>query len=187
MKNKKLILIIFSVIVFIVLVSGITYAAISWASDQDKGNIDLYSQCFEVIYVKGEDITTSNIKMGTSYKVGGASTEIKVSINDECTILGTGTLYLTTKEETTNNFLSNNILNYQVLDDGVEVSNGVISERSRIPIYTGFEVNYDVKTLTIYLWANSVNITDSNIEDLLTNAVYSGSISFEAVGDRKYE
>lgn len=184
MKKKKEILIIFGVLVLIVLVVGITYAAFTWASNQNKGYIELNSQCFDVVYVKGEDITGTNIKLGTSYE-GNVSSEVQVSIDSDCTILGTGTLYLTTNEETTDNFLDD-ILHYQVLDDGEVVASGsgVINSRSKIPIYSDFEVNYDVKTLSIYLWVDTTKVTDDNFEDLINNAIYSGSVSLEVVGDR---
>ena len=151
MKKKKEILIVLSVLILIILVAGITYAAFTWASDPDKGYIELNSQCFDVVYVKGNDITGTNIKLGTSYK-GNVSTEVQVSINGDCTILGTGTLYLTTNEDTSDIFISDNKLHYQVLDDNVEVSSGIISSKDKLPIYSGFEINYEVKTLKIYLW-----------------------------------
>lgn len=185
MNKKKIMLVILGVMLLIILVSGITYAAFMWTSDPNKGYIDLNSQCFDVIYVKGEDITGSNIKLGTSYKDGSVTTEIKVNISDSCKILGTGTLYLNTKDVTSAAFVSNNVLNYQVLDNGSEVSSGVVNTKGKIPIYEGFEVNYDVKTLSIYLWVNTLNVTDANVDALYNDAVYSGSISLEMKGDRR--
>lgn len=184
MKNKKVLLIILGVLCLIVVVSGITYAAISWASDPDSGYINLYSQCFDIDYLKGADITNKNIKMGDSYKDSGTFTEVQVNIKEECTILGTGTLYLTTDEDTSDVFIDDAILYYQVLEDGVEVSEGDIYTEGKIPIYEDIEVNHTPKILTIYIWADSGNITDDNVTEVLNSAIYSGRISFEAVGDR---
>ena len=49
-RNKKIILLVFGILILIILVSGITYAAFSWASDPDRGYINLNSQCFDVVY-----------------------------------------------------------------------------------------------------------------------------------------
>lgn len=184
-KKKKIILLVFGILILIILVSGITYAVLSWASAPNRGYINLNSQCFDVVYVKGEDITGSNIRLGTSYLDGSVTSEIKVNISSTCNILGTGTLYLNTKDVTTDAFVSNNVLNYQVLDNGVEVYSGVVNQKGKIAIYSDFEVNHDVKTLSVYLWVNTVNVTDDNVEALLNDGVYSGSISLEMKGNRK--
>ena len=58
MKNKtKLYGTILGVVLFILLISGLTYAALEWQST--KTNIKLTSGCFDIYYDKGQDIIKS--------------------------------------------------------------------------------------------------------------------------------
>ena len=57
-KRKKLI--ILGIVLGVLLVSGITYAILTWTSS--KINIGLTSNCFTIDYTKGNDIANASIK-----------------------------------------------------------------------------------------------------------------------------
>ncbi len=100
-KNKKLI--VLGVIALILIVSGITYAILTWTSS--KINIGLTSNCFTIDYTKGNDIANASIKALNesdlisnnkfTIKEGIALTYANIGIKSTCTIEGYGSLYLT--------------------------------------------------------------------------------------------
>ena len=88
----KLLVVIRRLLIIIVSVS-ITYAWLSWSG---VVNISGTSECFDVNYVKGQDIGSdsnpANFSLASTY-TEGLSSVIKVNLKDTCTISnGTGNL-----------------------------------------------------------------------------------------------
>ena len=88
----KLLVVIRRLLIIIVSVS-ITYAWLSWSG---VVNISGTSECFDVNYVKGQDIGSNsnpaNFSLASTY-TEGLSSVIKVNLKDTCTISnGTGNL-----------------------------------------------------------------------------------------------
>mgnify|MGYP003237378519 CR=1 FL=1 len=160
-KKKKIFLITgISLLVLIAIVGG-TYAWLSWSG---VVNISGTSECFEVNYVKGQDIGSdsnpANFSLASTY-TEGLSSVIKVNLKDTCTISnGTGTLYLNTDSTTSNILLTSNVLKYQVLDGTNEVASGIVSSTGNLPIYNNIEINNQVKELTVYIWIDGANYTN---------------------------
>ena len=98
-KNKKLVL---GIVLGVLLISGITYAILTWTSD--KINIGLTSNCFTIEYTKGNDINNATINLLNeedlisnnkfTIKEGMALTYANIGIKSSCTIEGYGSLYL---------------------------------------------------------------------------------------------
>ena len=100
MNNKKKLII--GIVLGIILVSGITYAILTWTST--RINLGITSDCFTIDYTKGGDITgslkllneedliTSDNKFTIKNGVGISSANI--GINSSCNIEGYGSLYL---------------------------------------------------------------------------------------------
>ena len=175
--NKKLLYSILTVLLIAIVSVGITYAWLSWSSSVNIGGT---SECFDVNYVKGQDIGSdsnpANFSLASTY-TEGLSSVIKVNLKDTCTISnGTGTLYLNTDTTTSSILLTSGVLKYQVLDGATEVANGIVSSTGNLPIYNNIEINNEVKQLTVYVWLDGSLVNDSNSNDILSS-IYKGNIT----------
>ena len=100
--KKQKILIILGVSLFILIGSGLTYAALTWATNPI--NIGLTSGCFEINYTPGGAINNANVEvMNESTLIsdnkftiteGIALTYANIGIKSTCSIEGYGSLYL---------------------------------------------------------------------------------------------
>ncbi len=175
--NKKLLYSILTVLLIAIVSVGVTYAWLSWSSSVNIGGT---SECFDVNYVKGQDIGSdsnpANFSLASTY-TEGLSSVIKVNLKDTCTISnGTGTLYLNTDTTTSSILLTSGVLKYQVLEGTNEVANGTVSSTGNLPIYNNIEINNEVKQLTVYVWLDGSLVNDSNSSDILSS-VYKGNIT----------
>ena len=100
--KKQKILIVLGVSLFILIGSGLTYAALTWSSGNI--NIGLTSGCFEINYTPGGAINNANVEvMNESTLInnnkftiteGIALTYANIGIKSTCSIEGYGSLYL---------------------------------------------------------------------------------------------
>ena len=100
--KKQKILIVLGLTLFILIGSGLTYAALTWATNPI--NIGLTSGCFEINYTPGGAINNANVEvMNESTLIsnnkftitdGIALTYANIGIKSTCTIEGYGSLYL---------------------------------------------------------------------------------------------
>ena len=175
----KLLVVIRTLLIIIVSVS-ITYAWLSWSG---VVNISGTSECFEVNYVKGQDIGSdsnpANFSLASTY-TEGLSSVIKVNLKDTCTITnGTGTLYLNTDTSVTSStLLSGKLLKYQVLDGTTPVGSGIVSSAESVEIYKDIPITTTVKTITVYIWLDGNLVTEQNQNEILSS-VYKGHISMD--------
>ena len=175
--KKKVIYSIIIVSVIIILSVAVTYAVYTFSG---VVNISGTSECFDVNYVKGQDIGSdsnpANFVLANNY-TEGLSSVIKVNLKDTCTISnGTGTLYLNTDTTTSSILLTSGVLKYQVLEGTSEVANGIVSSTGNLPIYNNIEINNEVKQLTVYIWIDGSLVNDSNSNDILSS-IYKGNIT----------
>ena len=178
--KKKVIYSIIIVSVIIILSVAVTYAVYTFSGSV---NISGTSECFDVNYVKGQDIGSdsnpANFVLASTY-TEGLSSVIKVNLKDTCTITnGTGTLYLNTDTSVTSNtLLSGKLLKYQVLDGTTSVGSGVVSSAESIEIYKDIPITTAVKTITVYIWLDGNLVTEQNQNEILSS-VYKGHISMD--------
>jgi len=178
--KKKVIYSIIIVSVIIILSVAVTYAVYTFSGSV---NISGTSECFEVNYVKGQDIGSdsnpANFVLASTY-TEGLSSVIKVNLKDTCTITnGTGTLYLNTDTSVTSStLLSGKLLKYQVLDGTTPVGNGIVSSAESIEIYKDIPITTTVKTITVYIWLDGNLVTEQNQNEILSS-VYKGHISMD--------
>ena len=175
--NKKLLYSILTVLLIAIVSVSVTYAWLSWSSSVNIGGT---SECFDVNYVKGQDIGSdsnpANFSLASTY-TEGLSSVIKVNLKDTCTISnGTGTLYLNTDTTTSSILLTSGVLKYQVLEGSNEVANGTVTKTGNLPIYNNIEINNEVKQLTVYVWLDGSLVNDSNSSDILSS-IYKGNIT----------
>ena len=175
--KKKVIYSIIIVSVIIILSVAVTYAVYTFSG---VVNISGTSECFDVNYVKGQDIGSdsnpANFVLASTY-TEGLSSVIKVNLKDTCTITnGTGTLYLNTDTSVTSStILSGTVLKYQVLDDTTPVGSGIVSSAESIEIYKDIPITTTVKTITVYIWLDGNLVTEQNQNEILSS-VYKGHI-----------
>jgi hypothetical protein len=178
--KKKVIYSIIIVSVIIILSVAVTYAVYTFSGSV---NISGTSECFDVNYVKGQDIGSdsnpANFVLASTY-TEGLSSVIKVNLKDTCTITnGTGTLYLNTDTSVTSStLLSGKLLKYQVLDGTTSVGSGVVSSAENIEIYKDIPITTTVKTITVYIWLDGNLVTEQNQNEILSS-VYKGHISMD--------
>ena len=178
--KKKVIYSIIIVSVIIILSVAVTYAVYTFSG---VVNISGTSECFDVNYVKGQDIGSdsnpANFSLASTY-TEGLSSVIKVNLKDTCTISnGTGTLYLNTDTSVTSStLLSGKLLKYQVLDGTTSVGSGVVSSAENIEIYKDIPITTTVKTITVYIWLDGNLVTEQNQNEILSS-VYKGHISMD--------
>ena len=178
--KKKVIYSIIIVSVIIILSVAVTYAVYTFSG---VVNISGTSECFNVNYVKGQDIGSdsnpANFVLANNY-TEGLSSVIKVNLKDTCTITnGTGTLYLNTDTSVTSStLLSGKLLKYQVLDGTTPVGNGIVSSAESIEIYKDIPITTTVKTITVYIWLDGNLVTEQNQNEILSS-VYKGHISMD--------
>ena len=175
--KKKVIYSIIIVSVIIILSVAVTYAVYTFSG---VVNISGTSECFEVNYVKGQDIGSdsnpANFSLASTY-TEGLSSVIKVNLKDTCTISnGTGTLYLNTDTTTSSILLTSGVLKYQVLEGTNEVANGTVTKTGNLAIYNNIAITSTVKELTVYVWLDGSLVNDSNSSDILSS-VYKGNIT----------
>lgn len=179
MKNKKLFKIIMGVLLLIVVVSGTTYAAFVWSSENI--NISGTSDCFVIDYTKGTDILDGDLQLGTIY-TDGLSTAVKAKLSDTCNIENAvGTLYINIDAITSDFLITNKIIRYQVLEDGVEVANGsgTISNKGITNIYENIEITKTEKTYTVYIWMSINDANDNNLSNIMSSS-FSSAIGMRA-------
>ena len=178
--KKKVIYSIIIVSVIIILSVAVTYAVYTFSG---VVNISGTSECFDVNYVKGQDIGSdsnpANFSLASTY-TEGLSSVIKVNLKDTCTITnGTGTLYLNTDTSVTSStILSGKVLKYQVLDGTTPVGSGIVSSAESIEIYKDIPITTTVKTITVYIWLDGNLVTEQNQNEILSS-VYKGHISMD--------
>ena len=197
-KKKKLI--ILGIVLGVVLISGITYAALSWASG--KVNIGLTSNCFTINYT-GRDINNATINLLNesdlisdnkfTIKGGIALTFANIGIKSSCTIEGYGSLYLNiaslSDAFTTGN--SKGALKYAILKNTSPVKNISIStlKDQSFDIVKNDSITEigQIKLLTTQLSNTSVNkyliviyIDNSLTGNDVIGATFNGYISADA-------
>ena len=198
-KNKKLI--VLGVLALILIVSGITYAILTWTSS--RINIGLTSNCFTIDYTKGNDIANASIKALNesdlisnnkfTIKEGIALTYANIGIKSTCTIEGYGSLYLnvTTLSSAFSTGNSKGALKYAVLDNTSTtstvtvasllnqqfniVSKGSITSTSKITLLTKQLSNTKLNKYLIVIYADVSKIANDAM-----NASFNGTVSADA-------
>ena len=177
MKKTKLLILIICIVVAI---SGITYAAFTYALN--FGRIDVTMECFDINYTKGSDIgsdSKSRTLMMSSDYTGGLFTSVIVSVDRKCTIDGKGILYLNTDESTSSALLTSGALKYQVIVNGIVSSvKGTITSTGKIAIYSDIPITTNPSNISVAVWLDSSMINENNMEAILSSN-YKGSISMK--------
>ena len=201
-KNKKLI--VLGVLALILIVSGITYAILTWTST--KINLGLNSGCFTIDYTKGQDIS-GNLKLlnGAELLDGNGNFVIKegmglsyanLGIKSSCTIEGYGSLYLnvtTLSDAFKEGGDSYNALGYALLRNTSDLSNDKLTiENLKGQSFQMIDTKPINDTGTIKLVTDQLSNTELNkylivifviikaAGNSITSATFNGNISADA-------
>ena len=206
-KRKKLI--ILGIVLGVLLVSGITYAILTWTSS--KINIGLTSNCFTIDYTKGNDINNTSISALSesdlisnnkfTIKEGIALTYANIGIKSTCTIEGYGSLYLnvTSLSDAFSTGNSKGALKYAVLNNTSTtntitvtsllnqsfdiVSSGSITSVGKITLLTKQLSNTKLNKYLIVIY-----VDESKIANDAASASFNGTVSADAnQGKAPYE
>lgn len=177
MKNK-IITNILIISIIIILVVGITYAFITWTSDNI--NTTGSSECFEVLYSKGTDIGSDqsiSTLMPSGDYTGGLSTTVKIGFSSSCTnVSGKGIITLNTSSTTSSNLFKEGLLNYVVLKNNTKLTEGSITSYNPIKIDLGTLSKVSsissADKYTVYVWIDNELVTNDDYA-----SKYNGSIS----------
>ena len=207
--KKQKILIVLGVTLFILIGSGITYAALTWATNPI--NIGLTSGCFEIDYTPGGAINNANVEVmdestlinNNKFTItdGIALTYANIGIKSTCTIEGYGSLYLnvTSLSSAFTTGSSKGSLKYAILNNTSSVSTPSVSSlkgQSFDIIKTGTitstgTVNILTKQLSNtsqYKYLIVFYIDGSKIGNDVVGSTFAGNISADAhQGKAPYE
>ena len=200
-KKKKFI--IFGVVLLLIVVSGITYAILTWNSTMVK--IGINTNCFTIDYTKGGDITGSLKLMNENDLISSGKFTIKegigisgvnIGIKSSCSIEGLGNIYLNVSN--ISNALttgdSKGALKYVVLKNTSSISNpsdisvnsllnqsfdiaaigSVDSSDKKLLYYT------ELSNTEIYKYIIAIYIDKALAGNDITEATFSGNISSDA-------
>ena len=177
--KKKVILTIVFVILFILLVAGVTYAIYTWSVNNINVNGTL--ECFRVNYVKGQDIGSENeykVFMPSDDYTGGLYASVIVNMDKECINNGVGTLYLNTDESTSDILLTSGVLKYQVIINSLTLGGtGTITSTGVLTIGENLNI-VDSAQYTVVVWIDGNMINSGNLNEILSSS-YIGSISMK--------
>ncbi len=137
MKKEKIIGIIIGIIIFIIIIAGMTYAWFVWQSETTA--IGGSTTFFDVDYVSGAAINNNGLISSTD-KTGGASTEVVIkkksgSLNGIATL----TLNITTLTQSANSLSEYGVIDFSAIKWEVYKSTNSASPYtySNTPSYTG--------------------------------------------------
>ena len=170
--KKQKILIILGVAVFILIGSGLTYAALTWATSNPI-NIGLTSGCFEINYTPGGAINNANVEvMNESTLIsnnkftitdGIALTYANIGIKSTCSIEGYGSLYLnvTSLSSAFSTGNSKGSLKYAILNNTSSVSTPSVSSLKG--------QSFDIVKKGIITSTGTINILNKKLSNTVQN------------------
>ena len=179
MNKRMYIVLVIAVISFGLLLTGGTYAFLTFSNVTINGQANGTSTCFLIDYETGSALSGTLFQSKTHF--GGLSGSVSMRINTSCSVpKGIGTLKLHVNSESSDILFSESALKYAVSPNaGGEpvVSSGVINaENTDITLYTGFNVLALPVTQYVFVWLDG-EIAD----DAYTNVTFSGYITASAV------
>ena len=208
--KKQKILIVLGVTLFILIGTGITYAALTWATSNPI-NIGLTSGCFEINYTPGGAINNANVEvMNESTLIsnnkftitdGIALTYANIGIKSTCKIEGYGSLYLnvTNLSNAFTTGSSKGSLKYAILNNTSSVSTpsvinlkgqsfDIVKKGTITSIGTINILNKQLSNTSQYKYLIVFYIDSSKIGNDVVGASFAGNISADAhQGKAPYE
>lgn len=193
-EKSKIIGLIIGIICFILVVSGASYAWLTWRSNNIivAGSTD----CFNVNYPITSEIGTlqspAKLRYFTSYNRDNMNqlvanplyAEVALSMNNNCNTTGTGTIYLTTDSTGTDNAVLGGALKYTLTsvtnNEETVISTAAITSTSEITLKNNISVTTSSggTVYRVYVWLDG-----SIADETYLNKSYVGSIRAEVISN----
>ena len=173
MSNKKLIGTIIGVIAFAVLISGATFAWLTYAVNVTGGTYNGASTNFVVNYTKGTDI--SDVPILTSPTVSTARSLVVSANKTSTSVDGTLSIKLTTTSSdilTTSGAIKYKACQGECADLTSNV--GTVTASGTVEIFSGV-LQSSVTSYYVYFWIDAATFSNDHV-----GKTYSGYISAEA-------
>lgn len=204
-KNTKLYGTILGIVLFILLISGLTYAYITWQSSDINFNME--SDCFVVDYIKGQNISNNRLYVineedflvGNNITIidGMALTTVGLGINPSCGVTGTGTIKLDVSS-LSNAFVTDKgnsvgALKYKIVEYSSNIYPTVTTEALNGTVFTVIKEGAITSTGSINLHSMQINNSSKKeyiiifyldevlVQNDAANAIFYGTISAEVV------
>lgn len=180
-KYKKYMIISLIILTITLICTTGTYAYYTWSG---RTTVSGLSECFDINYLKGRDITSNSLKLGTS-PLDGLSTTLEASLNNNCTItLGSGTLYLDIDTSTTDILLTSNALKYQLILGNTITKEGVLTTKGRNILLEDIEVTEVSTPIIVIIWLDSTLIDSTNSTQIMSST-FSAKINMKIESRRQ--
>lgn len=173
MSNKKLIGTIIGVIAFVALISGATFAWLTYAINVTGGTYNGASTNFVVNYTKGTDI--SDVPILTSPTVSTARSLVVSANKTSTSVDGTLSIKLTTTSSdilTTSGAIKYKACQGECADLTSNV--GTVTASGTVEIFSGV-LQSSVTSYYVYFWIDAATFSNDHV-----GKTYSGYISAEA-------
>lgn len=173
MSNKKLIGTIIGVIAFVALISGATFAWLTYAVNVTGGTYNGASTNFVVNYTKGTDI--SDVPILTSPTVSTARSLVVSANKTSTSVDGTLSIKLTTTSSdilTTSGAIKYKACQGECADLTSNV--GTVTASGTVEIFSGV-LQSSVTSYYVYFWIDAATFSNDHV-----GKTYSGYISAEA-------
>ena len=178
--NKKYIILVIGIVSLGLLLTGGTYAYLSFTASVTNATYNGTSTCFLVDY--GTTVDQSSLPINgylfqSSTPKGGLLSTVTMNIKSGCSVNGKGYIYLNVGSATGSKLFQNNALKYAVYENvnSEPVSSGVISQTGEMTLYGDFTLSETAKNYYIYIWLDG-NIADNSY----VNIPFSGYIHASA-------
>lgn len=174
-RKIKYIIILLLMIIATIIIFRLTYAFIE--TSVTSGGISGDS-CFDINYVKGQNIN-GDLDSGADM-TSGFSTNVIINMKPTCTAVGKGTLYLTTKSDSTID-LTDNALKYSVVVGSEVVATGKVDGTENQVIYDNFIVNSTSVTYKVYIWLDSALEVDTATDEVYVGYIHASVVATSGV------
>lgn len=164
-KKKNLILVI-AIICFGLMLTGGTYAYLTFGATVINSVYNTETSCFLLDYTD-EGVITGTLLQSSTPNVG-LSGSVSIKTNEDCSVPNPrATIKLNVNDSTSDILLSDGALKYAVYANSstVAVSTGVINTTGDIVLYENFTVSSNEDKYTVFVWLDG-NIADSRYINL---------------------
>lgn len=180
MKSKtKYIMLIVGIISLGLLLTGGTYAYLTFTASVTNGKYNSTSECFLVDYTAGNAITGTLFQSKTPK--GGLSGSVTMNINSDCNVPGKASIILNVGSSTSSILLSEGALKYAIYTNvnSSPVSSGTITSTGNIALNDAnadaYQLSQTAKTYYIYVWLDGTEANNNYVDLFFSGYIHASA------------
>jgi len=182
MNKKRYIIFVIAIISFGLLLTGGTYAWLTFSNVTINGQANGTSTCFLIDYITGSSLTGTLFQSMTPK--GGLAGSVSMAISSQCSVpKAKGTLILNINSNSSDILFRDSALKYAVYTSSTAttpVNSGVInSKNSAVTLYTGFDFTSVATTLYVYVWLDGTIANNDYIDVLFSGYITASAVQTE--------